>query len=156
MFMVTVELMTAYDQYESANSGGLTYHMYERFVDVLGRCRSWMNQTGVVLISKEDYARLTPVHPPVIRQEVGPQRDHESAALSTLQQEVRELNVKMTKLFEDKVDIHRLLNSRPRATRTSNRTVRSTRGILQDVARRSCHNRATTFPGRLARKDLAS
>ncbi len=171
MFMVTVELMTAYDQYESANSGGLTYHMYERFVDVLGRCRSWMNQTGVVLISKEDYARRTPVHPPVIRQEVGTQRDHESAALSTLQQEVQELNVKMTKLFEDKVDIHRymskqtthnlqfshrLLDSRPRATRTSNRTVRSTRGILQDVASLSSHNRATTLPGRRARKALAS
>ena len=100
MFMVTVELMTAYDQYESANSGGLTYDMYERFVDVLRRCRSWMKQTEVVLISKEDYARRTPVQPPVIRQEVRPPRGHESVALSTLQDEVRDLKVKMTKLVE--------------------------------------------------------
>ena len=99
MLMVTAELKTAYDQYESANSGGLTYDMYERFVDVLGRCRSWMKQTAVVLISKEDYARRTPVQPPVIRQEVGPPRGHESAALSTLQDEVRDLKVKMTQLF---------------------------------------------------------
>ncbi len=67
-----------------------------------------MNQTEVVLISKEDYARRTPVHPPVIRQEAGPPRGHESDALSTLQQEVRELNVKMTKLVDVNVENHRL------------------------------------------------
>jgi hypothetical protein len=96
MLMVTAELKTTYDQYESANSGGLPYDMYERFVNVLRRCRSWMKQTEVVLISKEDYARRTPVQTPVIRQEVGAQRGHESAALSTLQQEVRDLKVKLT------------------------------------------------------------
>ena len=67
-----------------------------------------MNQTEVVLISKEDYARRTPVQPPVIRQEVRPPRGHESVALSTLQDEVRDLKVKMTKLFEDNVENHRL------------------------------------------------
>ena len=108
MLMVTAELKTAYDQYESANSGGLTYDMYARFVDVLGRCRSWMNQTGVVLISKEDYARRTHVQPPVIRQEVGPPRGHESAALSTLQDEVRDLRAQLTKLFDANVENHRL------------------------------------------------
>ena len=105
---VTAELKTAYDQYESENSGGLPYATYERFVDVLGRCRSWMKQTEVVLTSKEDYARRRPVQPPDIRQEAGPPRGHESAALSTLQDEVRDLRAQLTKLFDANVENHML------------------------------------------------
>ena len=90
MLFVTAELKTAFDRYESANSGGLTYDMYERFVDLLGRCRTWMHQDEVVLISKEDYARRTPVQSSAILHSVGGQRDHEPDAIKKLQDEVRD------------------------------------------------------------------
>ena len=56
MKSVTSELNAAYAEYEAGNSSGLPYEMYERFVELLQKCRAWMKEPGVVLITEEEYA----------------------------------------------------------------------------------------------------
>ena len=49
MVFVTGELNAAYKEYGDSGSGGLSYEMYEMFVNLLNECRVWMGQNKVVL-----------------------------------------------------------------------------------------------------------
>jgi hypothetical protein len=49
MVFVTGELNAAYKECGDAGSGGLSYKMYEMFVNLLNECRVWMGQNKVVL-----------------------------------------------------------------------------------------------------------
>ena len=61
MVFVTSELDAAYAEYERENSSGLSYQMYESFVEILSECRVWMKQSAVVCITEEEYKKR--MHP---------------------------------------------------------------------------------------------
>ena len=61
MVFVTSELNAAYAEYERERSSGLSYQMYESFVEILSECRVWMKQSAVVCITEEEYKKR--MHP---------------------------------------------------------------------------------------------
>jgi hypothetical protein len=100
MTSVTTELNAAYEEFEKVDKGGLSYFMYEKFVNLLNECRVWMKQDEVVLETIESYVRQSQSQK-VLQGSVGSTRDTDSDDKideRDLQNQVKELQQKIVKL----------------------------------------------------------